>query len=93
MTDNEGMPIIEAQTIGLPVITSDLAPMDVTAGEGALLVDPTDIGAIHLAVKNVTEDNDLRDALIRKGFVNAERFSPASAARRHAELYAELLKA
>ena len=34
------MPIIEAQTIGLPVITSALAPMDDTAGEGALLCGP-----------------------------------------------------
>lgn len=87
-----GMPIIEAQTIGLPVITSDLAPMDDTAGDGALLVDPTDVGAIRAAVKTVTEDADTRDALIRKGFANAERFSPATAARQHAALYKALLE-
>ena len=87
-----GMPIIEAQTIGLPVITSDLAPMDDTAGDGALLVDPTDVGAIRAAVKAVTEDDDTRDALISKGFINAERFSPAYAAQRHAALYTALMQ-
>lgn len=87
-----GMPIIEAQTIGLPVITSDLPPMDDTAGDGALLVDPTDVSAIRAAVKAVTEDDDTRDALISKGFTNAERFSPAYAAKRHATLYTALMQ-
>ncbi len=35
-----GLPIVEAQAIGLPVITSNMPPMNDTAGDGALLVDP-----------------------------------------------------
>ena len=87
-----GMPIIEAQTIGLPVITSALAPMDDTAGDGALLVDPTDPDAIREAVLTIVNKPDERDQLIEKGHLNAERFSAAAAARRHAELYADLKK-
>ncbi|HCZ08948.1 MAG TPA: hypothetical protein DHV07_07605 [Flavobacteriales bacterium] len=85
-----GMPIIEAQTIGLPVITSAIAPMDDTAGEGALLVDPTDISAIRGAAMTLLNRPEERDELIEKGHRNAERFSAVTAARRHAELYAEL---
>lgn len=87
-----GMPIIEAQTIGVPVITSGLAPMDDTAGDGAILVDPTDVGAIREAVASLIERPELGQTLMAKGFVNAERFSAAHAARKHAELYAELLR-
>jgi len=85
-----GMPIIEAQTIGLPVITSALAPMDDTAGNGALLADPTDPEAIREAVLTIVNKPDERDQLIEKGHLNAERFSAAAAAQRHAELYAAL---
>ncbi|MDA9863681.1 glycosyltransferase family 4 protein [Flavobacteriales bacterium] len=85
-----GMPIIEAQTIGLPVITSALAPMDDTAGNGALLVDPTNPEAIREAVLAIVNKPDERDQLIEKGHLNAERFSAAAAAQRHAELYAAL---
>ena len=88
-----GMPIIEAQTIGLPVITSSLAPMNDTAGEGALLADPTDIGAIREAVLTLVNDDDQRRQCIEKGFANTERFAAATAARRHAELYSELMAA
>ncbi len=86
-----GMPIIEAQTIGVPVITSDLAPMDDTAGEGAVLVDPTDIDAIRKAVETVIHNPRHKADLVAKGLANAERFSATQAALKHAELYAELL--
>ncbi len=85
-----GMPIIEAQTIGLPVITSALAPMDDTAGDGALLVNPFEAHAIRDAVLTILTKPEERDALVQKGHLNAERFSAATAARLHAELYAEL---
>lgn len=86
-----GMPIIEAQTIGLPVITSSLAPMDDTAGSGALLADPTDIGAIREAVLTMINDADQRNRCIQNGHANTERFTAATAAQRHAALYAELV--
>ena len=86
-----GMPIIEAQTIGLPVITSALAPMDDTAGGAAVLADPLDVSDIRRAVQSVIGNDALRQELTEKGFANAERYSAATAARRHAEVYADLM--
>lgn len=86
-----GMPIIEAQTIGLPVITSALAPMDDTAGDGAEYADPLDVLDIRRAIQAVIGNDTHRKELIERGFTNAERYSAVTAARRHAEVYADLM--
>ena len=86
-----GMPIIEAQTVGVPVVTSRRAPMDQTAGGGALLADPMDVEDIRLAVSRGLGNVELRRELITKGRSNAEQCSAAASARKHAALYTELL--
>ncbi len=86
-----GMPIIEAQTVGLPVVTSRRAPMDETAGEGAVLADPENVDDIRNAVLQVLENVVLREQLLAKGNANAEHCSAAASARKHAALYAQLL--
>lgn len=42
-----GVPIIEAQAAGRPLITSKVSPMREVAGEGACLVDPLDVSQIR----------------------------------------------
>ncbi len=61
-----GMPILEAQMVGLPVITSHIAPMNEVAGDGALLCDPLDSNAIRGCIERVTSDALLREELIQK---------------------------
>ncbi len=46
-----GLPILEAQAVGRPVITSNRAAMPDTAGEGACLVDPYDRGCYAGRIK------------------------------------------
>jgi glycosyltransferase involved in cell wall biosynthesis len=82
-----GMPILEAQSVGRPVITSDRSPMRDVAGDGALLVDPSDPGAIRSSVQRLMAEPDLCEALVERGFANRVRFSAVEAARRYAELY------
>ena len=86
-----GMPIIEAQTIGVPVITSDRSPMRETAGRGALLADPEDVEAIREAVESLLSSEAERSALIDAGHANANACSAARSAELHAELYRSLL--
>ena len=88
-----GMPIIEAQTIGVPVITSDLVPMREVAGTGALLCNPEDSQTIKACIKRVLADEDLQASLIAAGHENVQRYSPAEAARQHQELYEQLTHA
>jgi glycosyltransferase involved in cell wall biosynthesis len=70
-----GIPIIEAQTCGTPVITSITTSMPEASGGAALLVDPNSIEEIVDAMNKVVSDEKLRKELIEKGGLNAKRFS------------------
>ena len=76
-----GLPVLEAQGCGCPVITSTTSSLPEVAGEAALLVDPVDTGAITAAMKRIAADPGLRETLIERGFVNVRRFSWAACAK------------
>ena len=85
-----GMPILEAQMVGLPVITSQISPMSEVAGDGALLCEPLDSNAIRGCIESVTSNAQLRQNLIRKGAANCKRFSPEESARMLQQLYKKM---
>ena len=85
-----GMPIVEAQTIGVPVITSQHDPMRHVAGDGALFCDPEDPKSIREQVMAIVHEKELRDALIDKGKTNARRFNPQQAVAAHQAVYAAI---
>ncbi|MGD2104668.1 MAG: glycosyltransferase family 1 protein [Anaerolineae bacterium] len=70
-----GLPVLEAQACGCPVITSTTSSLLEVAGDAALLVDPRDSDAIANAIERVVKDSDLRANLSERGFVNVDRFS------------------
>lgn len=82
-----GLPILEAQAVGRPVVTSNIAPMAEVAGEGACLVDPYSSTSIRRGVQRVLEDGAYRDRLIRLGSRNVERFRAPAVAAQYASLY------
>ena len=84
-----GMPILEAQMVGLPVITSNIAPMNEVAGNGALLCETSDFLSIRGCIERITSDELLREELIRKGTANCQRFSPKASANIMILVYAE----
>lgn len=70
-----GLPILEAQACGCPVITSNISSMPEIAGkEGAILVDPYSVDQIAEAMVQMN-DGRIRGELIKAGFENAKRFS------------------
>jgi len=78
-----GMPILEAMSLGVPVITSSTPPMPEVAGDAALLVQPRDAQAISEAMEKVYTDSALRTTLIEKGLTHAKLFSWSRAAREY----------
>ena len=91
MFEGFGLPVLEAMTVGTPVMTSDCSSLPEVAGEAALLVDPTDIGAMARAIRRLDNDTDLLAELSRRGRVQAEGFSMARYQERMHRLYAGLL--
>lgn len=50
-----GLPILEAQSLGVPVITANQSAMPEIAGDAAILVDPYDINSIAQGMKALVE--------------------------------------
>jgi glycosyltransferase involved in cell wall biosynthesis len=75
-----GMPIIEAMSIGTPVITSNISSMAEAAGSAGLLVDPFDTADISRAMGQVYANESLRAELRAKGYERAKQFSWPKAA-------------
>jgi len=85
-----GLPIVEANATGRPVVTSDLLSMPEVAGKAACLVDPYDCASIRTGVLRVWRDAAYRDSLVQAGLENAKRFTPKAVAEKYASLYREL---
>lgn len=86
-----GLPVLEAMTLGTPVITSNTSSLPEVAGEAALSVDPYSVDAIRRAIIAVSEDGDLCAGLSEKGLVQAQKFSLDAYRERVGELYGSLL--
>ncbi|CAN5553491.1 glycosyltransferase family 1 protein [soil metagenome] len=76
-----GLPVLEAQRYGAPVMTANNSSLPEIAGDAAILVDPLDIDAIADAMLRLSQDEALRQKLITAGYANVKRFSWEKAAR------------
>lgn len=86
-----GMPIVEAQAIGRPVLTSNIGAMAEVAGEGAYLINPFEVDSIRAGLLELIQNEALRIRLIQKGFENVGRFQIEHIARKYLELYDEMI--
>jgi glycosyltransferase involved in cell wall biosynthesis len=86
-----GMPIVEAQWVERPVVTSNASSMPEVAGEGACLVDPYDVTAIRRGLLRVIGDATYRAELIEAGRINRARFSLPTVAGQYVNLYGEIV--
>lgn len=70
-----GIPIVEAQSVGVPVVTSSIGPMDEISGNKDICVDPSNEMEIATKVNSLIKDQDVRNDVIEKGRINIQRFS------------------
>ncbi|MBV2150018.1 glycosyltransferase family 4 protein [Sphingobium sp. AS12] len=91
LAEGFGLPIVEAMTLGCPVLTSDRGATVEVAGGAALLVDPDRSEAIAAAIGLLDRDDALCARLRAQGFARARYFTPERYARRLRALYARAL--
>ena len=84
-----GLPILEAQGAGVPVIASNTSCLPEIAGRGAVFVDPKSSAEIAQALEKVLSNETLRQNLIQDGFENVKRFSWEKCARETLKLLTE----
>lgn len=70
-----GIPVLEAQACGCPVIASDTSSLPEVLGDSAMLCDPHKAEEFSEAIKRVAGEDGLRKELIRRGLDNVRRFS------------------
>lgn len=88
-----GLPIIEAQAIGRPVVAGNVCSMPEAAGGAACLVDPFDVANIRQGILRLLEDPDYARKLVEDGFENAKRYSPERIADAYAGVYRQIEEA
>ncbi len=71
-----GLPILEAMQMGCPIITSNTTSLPEVAGKAAIYVNPTSIEEISAAIDKLSSDDTLCQDLQRKGYQQADKFSP-----------------
>ncbi len=85
-----GIPPLEAMACGAPVITSNASSLPEVAGDAALLVDPNDSVAMAQAIQTLLENEELRSQLVQKGYLQAQKYTWDSSARRMLQVYRKL---
>lgn len=69
-----GLPILEAQNLGVPVVTSNISSLPEVGGESVLYANPNRPEEIAEAAFRLISNQNIRDDIIKKGYENIKRF-------------------
>jgi glycosyltransferase involved in cell wall biosynthesis len=86
-----GLPVLEAMTLGTPVLTSNVTSLPEIAGDAALVVDPFDVSAMAAAIRRLDNDVDLLGELSHRGREQARLYSMDNYVSRLAGVYRGIL--
>lgn len=87
-----GLPVLEAMTLGCPVVTSRVSSLPEVGGDAAVYVDPYDVEAMAETIAALMADESRRAAMARQGVERAAGFTWDACAQRTVELYRSLLE-
>lgn len=88
-----GFPVLEAMSVGVPVVASAVGGVPEVAGDAALLVPAGNVDALAAALRTAVSDEAERARLIAAGRARAATFSWDAHARGMAELWRAALEA
>lgn len=85
----EGLPLstIEAAATKLPVISTNVGGMKNIVNDNGFLVEDNDENALFEAMKQLSEDKDLRTRMGDKSYQLAEQFSAEKMSEKYTEIY------
>jgi glycosyltransferase involved in cell wall biosynthesis len=91
LRESFGIPILEAMQCGTPVITSNTSAMPEIAGEGAVLIDPTQPEEIAAKIVRLLNDTEMRAQVIAYGLERVKLFSWKQTTDQMVNIYNEIL--
>jgi glycosyltransferase involved in cell wall biosynthesis len=86
-----GLPLLEAMACGTPVVASNSASLPEVVGNAGLIVEPSAVGQLAAALRQLIEEPDLRANLRTAGLERASTFSWRRTAEATVQLYHEAL--
>ena len=86
-----GMTVLEAMTVGVPVVAANAGALPEVGGDAVLLVPPTDPGAIAAAIERLLDDEPLRLDCVARGFRRSTEYSWAKTADNAVDAYERAL--
>ena len=86
-----GLPVLEAMTLGAPIMTSQSSSLPEVAGKAGILIDPLQESALLDAMTQVSSDPALRIQHKQQSLQQASLFSWENAARQTLNLYEQVL--
>lgn len=85
-----GLPVLEAMSLGTPVLTSNHGSLPEVAGDAAMLVDPYDVDALSAAIRMIDADTHWRAEASLRGRTQAAKFNDEAYDTRLRTLYAKV---
>jgi len=83
-----GLPVLEAMSVGCPVVTSDKGSLKEVAGDAAITVNPENITSISQGIKTAIKESD---NLMQKGLDQSQKFSWAKTAKETLKVYRKVI--
>jgi glycosyltransferase involved in cell wall biosynthesis len=85
-----GLPVLEAMSLGTPVLTSNQGSLPEVAGDAALQVDPYDVDALSRAIRTIDADTGWRNEASTRGKTQAALFNDDAYDVKLRALYAKI---
>ena len=86
-----GIPVLEAMSMGLPVLTSNTTAMPEVAGDAAYLVDPTNIEEMTSAMSELLKNRQRQEEMIEKGLERVRSYTWQNVSESYLKLYQEII--
>lgn len=87
-----GLPLLEAMSAGIPVVSTDVGSIPEVAGDAAVLVPAKSSNALAGAILDVLESDEVRKHLIASGTKRLEKFSWDDSVTKMIELYKTMVQ-
>ncbi len=87
-----GLPVLDAMTLGTPVLCSDRGSLPEVAGDAAIIVNPEDADGFAAGLRALAGDAALRAQCIERGRVHAAGYTWAATAEATMRVYERVVK-